>query len=172
MKNKITTWVIAFYLLAAFGDYLAREGLKQGLIDKILWRDGFLPIISLAKGLLWPIHLANGDYSRIPSSQKKTVAQYFAGELNKTYKYPMCIDTQCIQSITANGNAIYAHYIIRQPSITEAEFKLKANDDLCRNIQKDFPDKAMKWIGTYYLVDGKYYTTTELTIQNCSEFKK
>ncbi len=34
MRNKIIYWIICFYLLAAFGDYLAREGLKQGLVDK------------------------------------------------------------------------------------------------------------------------------------------
>lgn len=54
MKQKISSVLVVLYLLVAFVDYLDREGVKKGLWDNILWRDGGLPVISLAKGLLWP----------------------------------------------------------------------------------------------------------------------
>lgn len=55
MRQKIYTVLVVLYLLAAFVDYLDREGLKKGLWENILWRDGGLPLLSLAKGLLWPM---------------------------------------------------------------------------------------------------------------------
>lgn len=57
MRQKIYTVLVALYLLAAFVDYIDREGLKKGLWDNILWREGRLPLPSFAKGLLWPIRL-------------------------------------------------------------------------------------------------------------------
>lgn len=172
MRNKIIYWVLCFYLLAAFGDYLAREGLKQGLVDKILWRNGFLPITSLAKGLLWPIHIAKGEFVQksFPPEQKfsdENIATYFATELNKTYKYPLCDKGQCVQSITSTGNSVLATYLIALPNVTKSEFREKANQELCKSIQEDFPDKSMKWIGSYYLKDGSIYTKTEFTIKDC-----
>lgn len=57
MRRKAFIIFISLYLFVAFLDYLDREGLKKGLWDNILWRDGGLPIVSLAKGLSWPFRL-------------------------------------------------------------------------------------------------------------------
>ncbi len=128
--------------------------------------------MSLAKGLLWPIHIAKGEFVQerpIPKQKvsDENIASYFARELNKTYKYPLCDKGQCVQSITSIGNSVLATYLITQPNVTKSEFVVKANQELCKSIQEDFPDKSMKWIGTYYLKDGSIYTTTELTFQDC-----
>ena len=57
MRQRIYTVLVVLYLLAAFMDYLDREGIKKGVWNNILWRDGGLPLLSLAKGLLWPMRL-------------------------------------------------------------------------------------------------------------------
>ncbi|MCG2722286.1 MAG: hypothetical protein L6290_09775 [Thermodesulfovibrionales bacterium] len=60
MYRKILIAFIVIYLLAAFGDYLSRD------------RDGTSPVISMAKGLMWPYRLL----SKKESANKQQTTQH------------------------------------------------------------------------------------------------
>ncbi len=56
-NTKFVKIILLLYLSFAAYDYLLREGLKEGVWENILWRDGMPPIKSIAKSLLWPLFL-------------------------------------------------------------------------------------------------------------------
>lgn len=181
MKQKLLIAFLILYFGGAFVDYLNREGIENGLWNKILWRDGSLPIISLAKGLLWPVRLISNEPStRIYTNSTKTTADQFVAILHKANKYPLCNSNGCIQDITAKENTAIATYILPRTfsELTEnlgtdpvaAAEKMRPDvlRDICREIQADFPDKSMKWMANYYSSDSKLLASILITLSECS----
>ena len=184
MLKKILTALLVIYLIGAIVDYFGREGIKNGLWNNLLWRDGGLPIVSLAKGLLWPIHLiSNTPTPRIYSESTKTTAMQFAEILRNANKYPLCNSDGCIQDITAKDNTVIATYTL--PSIfSELPKNLTENfattaekmrpivlRDICGEIQSDFPDKSMKWKSNYYSSDRQFVASVLITLDECRAHK-
>lgn len=181
MKQKLLIAFLILYFGGAFVDYLDREGVKNGLWNKILWREGALPIASLAKGLLWPLRLISNEPStRIDTSSKKTTAEQFVAMLHKANKYPLCDSNGCIQDIIAKDNTAIASYILPRtfseltknfgadPVATAEKMRPGVLRDICREIQADFPDKSMKWMANYYSSDNKLLASILITLSECS----
>jgi hypothetical protein len=180
MLKKILITLLTIYLIGAFVDYLDREGIKNGLWNNLIWRDGALPLVSLAKGLLWPIHLiSNAQPTKIYSQSTKTTAMQFVEILHNANKYPLCSSNGCIQDITAKDNTVIATYIL--PNIfIELPKNLTANSattaekmrpsvlrEICAEIQPDFPDKSMKWKSDYYSSDHQFVASILMTLDEC-----
>jgi len=173
MRQKILVAFLALYLGGAFVDYLAREGIKRGLWDNILWRDGGLPLVSLAKGLLWPIRLLSN------TEPTKTTAVQMVELLHSVNNYPLCSPEGCIQDITAKGNTVIATYTLPRASselpenmlidraATAEKIRPNALRDICGAAQSNFPDKTMKWAGHYYTSDGKFLASILVTMDEC-----
>jgi hypothetical protein len=108
-----------------------------------------------------------------------TTAEKFSILLNKENKYPLCNSEACIDSITAKGNTIFAKYIImkkynelpsniqKSPESAAKIMKSGVIRDLCKGVQKDFPDKSMKWESNYFSKDGRFITSVSIKISDC-----
>lgn len=180
MKQKLLSAFLILYIGGAFVDYLHREGIKNGLWDKILWRDGFLPVISLTKGLLWPLHLISDTPStKIYTQSSKSTAEQFVAILHNENQYPLCNSNGCIQDITVKENTAIATYIlpriyselpqrlVADPVVTSEKMRPDVLRDICREIQADFPDKSMKWMANYYSSDRKFLAFILITLSEC-----
>jgi len=173
MRKTILLGLLIIYLAGAFIDYFAREGIKNGLWNNILWRDGGLPLVSLAKGLLWPIHLLSN------TSITKTTAEQLVELLHSGNNYPSCSPEGCIQDITAKGNTVIATYSVLRTSselpqemlinraATAEKIRPKALRDICGAAQSNFPDKSMKWAGHYYTSDGVFLASILISMNEC-----
>lgn len=175
MRQKILVGFVIIYLAGTFIDYFAREGIKKGLWDNILWRDGGLPLVSLATGLLWPIHLLSN------TSPTKTTAEQLVELLHSVNNYPLCSPEGCIQDITTKGNTVIATYSLPRASselpqemfidraATAEKIRPNALRDICGAAQSDFPDNSMKWAGHYYTKDGKFLASILVTMNECQK---
>lgn len=173
MRRNIITALVIIYLGGAFVDYIAREGVRNGLWDKIFWRDGALPLVSLAKGLLWPINLLSN------AKPTKTTAEQLVELLHSVNNYPLCNPEGCIQSLEAKGNTVIATYTLPRTSselpaemfinraATADKIRPNALRDICGAAQSDFPDESMKWAGHYYTSDGKFLASILITMNEC-----
>lgn len=173
MRQKIITVLMIFYLGGAFVDYLAREGIKKGLWDNILWRDGMLPLVSLAKGLLWPVNMMTHTKTTM------TTAEQLVELLHNVNNYPLCSSKGCIQSIEAMDNTVIATYTIPRTSSEFSEemfvdraatadmIRPNALRDICGTAQADLPDGSMKWAGHYYTSDGIFLASILVTMNEC-----
>lgn len=182
MREKVLIAFLFFYLVGAFHDYLNREGVKSGLWSKILWRDGAMPISSLAKSLLWPVRKIYNNPSKIIYTQSnKTTAMQFAEILNNTYKYPLCNAQGCVQDITAKDNTVIATYklpgsyseITDTSALSQEEISKKMRPnvlrDICGEIQSNFPDNTMIWMANYYSSDHKFLASISIPLNECLE---
>jgi len=173
MRQKILTAFLIIYIGGAFVDYLEREGIKKGLWDNIFWRDGGPPIVSLASGLFWPIHL----FSTIAPT--KTTAEQLVEMLHSGNNYPSCSTEGCIQDITAKGNTVIATYTLPRSSselpqvmfveraATAEKIRPTALRDICGAAGANFPDRTMKWASHYYTKDGKFLASILVTMNEC-----
>lgn len=91
----------------------------------------------------------------------------------------MCDARGCIQQITAKGNTVIATYVL--PTSTdkllpdmvvnraETAAKMRPNvvRDICGAIQRDFPDKSMRWVANHYTRDNVFLVTVLVEVSEC-----